>query len=63
MMQVGEIVKAIREQEGWSQPEAGRRIGVGRSQICNVETGQNDMPASKLLKLMEEAGWRIVSPE
>lgn len=56
-----DIVKAIREQQGWSQEEAGKIIGVGRTQICNVETGRNDIPASKLLLLLETAHWGIVS--
>lgn len=56
-----DIVKEIREQQGWSQEETGRKIGVGRSQICNVETGRHDLPASKLLILLEAANWGIVS--
>lgn len=60
-MTSAEIVKEIRAQKGWTQEETGKLIGVGRSQICNIETGKYDMPASKLLKLLQEAGWAIVS--
>jgi transcriptional regulator with XRE-family HTH domain len=56
-----DIVKAIREQQGWSQEETGKIIGVGRSQICNVETGRHDLPSSKLLALLDAANWGIVS--
>jgi transcriptional regulator with XRE-family HTH domain len=56
-----DIVKEIRAQQGWSQEQAGEIIGVGRSQICNVETGRHDLPSSKLLKLLEAANWAIVS--
>lgn len=61
-MQPGDIVKAVRTQMGWSQAETGSRIGVGRSQICNIETGRYDIPASKLLTLLNEAGWKLVPP-
>lgn len=60
-MTTAEIVKEIRAQKGWTQEETGKLIGVGRSQICNIETGKYDMPASKLLKLLQAAGWAVVS--
>jgi transcriptional regulator with XRE-family HTH domain len=62
-MNTAEIIKAVRTQMGWSQAELGQRIGVGRSQVCNIETGRNDIPASKLLALLEEAEWTITPPE
>jgi transcriptional regulator with XRE-family HTH domain len=62
-MSTAEIIKAVRKQMGWSQAELGQRIGVGRSQVCNIETGRNDIPASKLLALLEEAEWNLVPPE
>jgi transcriptional regulator with XRE-family HTH domain len=58
-----EIVKAIRTQMGWSQGELGNVIGIGRSQVCNIETGRNDIPASKLLTLLNAADWKITPPE
>jgi transcriptional regulator with XRE-family HTH domain len=61
MKTTAEIVKQIRQQQGWTQAELGDRLGVGRSQICNIETGVSDLPASKLLQLISEAGWGIVS--
>jgi transcriptional regulator with XRE-family HTH domain len=60
-MSTAEILKEIRAQKGWTQEELGAKVGVTRAQICNVETGKNDLPANKLLKLLQEAGWAIVS--
>jgi transcriptional regulator with XRE-family HTH domain len=61
-MGTDELVKAIRKQMGWSQSELGNFLGVGRSQVCNIETGRNDIPASKLLKLLFVAGWDLTPP-
>jgi transcriptional regulator with XRE-family HTH domain len=62
-MTTADIVKAIRKQMGWTQAELGSRIGIGRAQVCNVETGRHDIPASKLLALLNEAGWTIQPPQ
>lgn len=51
------LLKAVRREHGWSQGALARRLGVTRPQVCQYESGRSDMPASKLLALLEEVGW------
>jgi hypothetical protein len=37
---LGEILRAVREAKGWTQAEAGRRIGVAGNTISRWELGQ-----------------------
>jgi transcriptional regulator with XRE-family HTH domain len=37
---LGEILRAVRETKGWTQAEAGKRIGVARNTISRWELGQ-----------------------
>jgi transcriptional regulator with XRE-family HTH domain len=37
---LGEVLLAMREAKGWTQAEAGRRIGVARNTISRWELGQ-----------------------
>ncbi len=61
-METADILKAIRYQERLSQADLGVLLGVGRSQVCNIETGRNDLPANKLLMLLDLAGWKLTPP-
>ena len=37
---LGEVLRAMREAEGWTQAEAGKRIGVAGNTISRWELGQ-----------------------
>lgn len=61
-MDSAELIKRIRKQMGWNQDELGSFLGVGKSQISNIENGLNDFPATKLLRLLDAAGWTLTPP-
>jgi transcriptional regulator with XRE-family HTH domain len=54
---LSKLLKAIRAEHRWTQEDLARRLGVTRPQVCQYESGRSDMPASKLLALLEEVGW------
>ena len=37
---LGELLWSIREGEGWSQAQMGRKLGVSRAHLCDVEKGR-----------------------
>lgn len=59
-MNTGEIVRIMREKRGYSQLELAKLVGYkDRSSIAKIETGQADLPVSKILALSKVLG---VSP-
>ncbi len=51
-LEISSKIKKKREKLGLNQKEFGRLIGVGRTQIINIESGYCDMPARKFLLAM-----------
>ncbi|HJP74246.1 MAG TPA: helix-turn-helix transcriptional regulator [Pseudonocardiaceae bacterium] len=39
-LDLGAQVRSLREQQGWSQAELARRIGITKSAVARLETGQ-----------------------
>lgn len=50
-MTFGEWFRAEREKRGWSQAWVARRVGVGRSQMNNIEAGRSRASAETLQAL------------
>lgn len=48
---IGERVRAAREDAGLSQAELGRRVGLSRPSIANLEAGRQDITASRLVMI------------
>ncbi len=48
---LGELVRTLREQRGWSQEELANATGFGRSFTSSIERGTKDVRISTLVKL------------
>jgi transcriptional regulator with XRE-family HTH domain len=40
MANIGELIKRLREERGWSQAELARRAGITQAMISYLETGK-----------------------
>lgn len=49
-MSIGESLKAIRTEHGWTQAEMARAIGCGLRTYLRYEAGQREPPAGMWLK-------------
>lgn len=56
MVQVGEQVKRLREERGWSQPRLAVEAGVAVSAVSQIENGRRSPNVSTLDKLAEAFG-------
>lgn len=60
---IGERVFWLREENGWSQEELGRRSRVARRTIIDVEQGHHDPRPSTLRKLARAFGMTVAELE
>ncbi len=49
--QLGELIRRMRKQRGWSQEELANATGFGRSFTSSIERGKKDVRISTLVKL------------
>lgn len=56
-MKIGEKIKHRRIELGWSQRELAKRMGYGNhSTITKIESGQVDIPQSRIVQFAEVLG-------
>ena len=48
---VGKFVKALRQQEGWSQGVLAKKSGLARNTIANIEIGRRALSLDQLIQL------------
>ncbi len=48
---LGELIRRLREQRGWSQEELANETGFGRSFTSSIERGTKDVRISTLVRL------------
>ncbi len=59
-MKIGEKIKHRRIELGWSQRELAKRMGYGNhSTITKIESGQVDIPQSRIVQFSEVLGVSI----
>jgi transcriptional regulator with XRE-family HTH domain len=51
-----ELLRGLREEEGWSQTELARRAGVGKAQVCQWEGGRIALSDANLTLLAGALG-------
>ena len=57
---IGEKIKARRLELGWTLRELARRMGyANQSAIARIESGENDVPQSKVVKFAEVMGTTV----
>ncbi len=63
---LGELIRRLREQRGWSQEELANATGFGRSFTSSIERGRKDVRISTLVKLANIFGihlWELFQNE
>ncbi|MFF3444593.1 helix-turn-helix domain-containing protein [Streptosporangium sp. NPDC002721] len=59
-----EALKAIMEQQGWTQTDLARELGVSQAWVSEVSRGQKDTGMAKAINLLARVGWEIrISPK
>jgi len=53
---IGEKIRALRKARGWTQTDAGLKIGVGKSRIARIEKGDNNITLVTYNKVMSAFG-------
>ncbi len=56
---LGELVRRLRKQRGWSQEELANATGFGRSFTSSIERGTKDVRISTLVKLANIFGLHL----
>jgi transcriptional regulator with XRE-family HTH domain len=54
---LGRFLEAIREGEGWSQEAMGRRLGVSRAHICDIEKGRRTVSPERAARFAKILGY------
>ena len=59
-MNASEIVRALREKAGMTQPEMAKRVGVSVQSIWSWEKGHNCPTADHLLTICNVMGYEVI---
>lgn len=55
-MQIGQVIRSLREQKGWSQEKLAFEAGMGTSHVSRIERGERRLPTSRLDALANALG-------
>lgn len=47
-MHIGQIIRSLREEKGWSQEKLALDAGMGTSHVSRIERGERRLPTSRL---------------
>ncbi len=56
---LAEMLSAIREGEGWSQVAMGRKLGVSRAHICDIEKGRRTIRPERAARWAKLLGYPV----
>ena len=62
MTTTAEVISRTRRVRRWTQQQMAEAIGVTRTQVANVEAGRTDLPAQRLLVLLDYVGVTVMPP-
>lgn len=46
-------IRSLRKEKGWTQSEFAKKVGVGRTTVCEWEVGRNSPSYERLLQIAE----------
>ncbi len=55
-MHIGQVIRSLREQKGWSQEKLAFDAGMGTSHVSRIERGERRLPTSRLDALANALG-------
>jgi transcriptional regulator with XRE-family HTH domain len=47
-MHIGQVIRSLREQKGWSQEKLALEAGMGTSHVSRIERGERRLPTNRL---------------
>ena len=50
-MHIGQVIRSLREEKGWSQERLALDAGMGTSHVSRIERGERRLPTEKLSAL------------
>ncbi len=60
MSLIGETIKRLREERGWTQAELGHRVGIDGTNIARRETGRTRVKACERFRFAEAFGMSVL---
>lgn len=58
-MEIGHVIKQLREKNGWSQEELAHRVGMSTANLSRIESGRHGVGAELTGMLANEFGMRV----
>ena len=55
-MHIGQVIRSLREQKGWSQEKLALDAGMGTSHVSRIERGERRLPTNRLDALATALG-------
>ena len=55
-MHIGQVIRSLREQKGWSQEKLALEAGMGTSHVSRIERGERRLPTNRLDSLASALG-------
>lgn len=56
LVRLGELIRAVRKEKGWSQDELAERSGLNASTISLLERGKHAPELGTLMRIVEALG-------
>jgi transcriptional regulator with XRE-family HTH domain len=60
-MQIGQVIRSLREEKGWVQEELAHEAGVGTSFVSRIERGDRQLTINKLSALAAALGTSVTA--
>ena len=58
-MDASKILRAVRDQRGWSQAQLARAAGLSRGNVCDYESGRTSPTVSTLSRILASVGLQL----
>lgn len=55
-MYIGQVIRSLREEKGWSQERLALEAGMGTSHVSRIERGERRLPTTRLDELAAALG-------